>query len=124
MSSAAGIELRSWNTPPERRLELQDAICAGQHILKLTGELDIASAPELQSAVVRVCASSTRAITLDLRGVIFMDSSGLAAIIAANKLCQHLAYEFRLIPGPPAVQRVFELTGMLDELRFEQAAAG
>ena len=33
-----------------------------------------------------------------------------------------LAYEFRLILGPPAVQRVFELTGVADGLKFERAS--
>jgi len=51
--------------------------------------------------VVRICSSRTRIVTLDLRELTFMDSSGLAAIIAASKLCLNLAYEFRLIPGPP-----------------------
>ena len=108
---------------PDRRLELQDAICAGRHVLKLSGELDLATAPDLQEAVVRICSSRTRIVTLDLHDLAFIDSSGLAAIIAASKLCRNLGYEFRLIPGPPTVQRVFELTGVLDGLQFEQTAA-
>jgi len=108
---------------PDRRLELQDAICAGRHVLKLSGELDIATAPDLQAAVVRICSSRTRIVTLDLHDLAFIDSSGLAAIIAASKLCRNLGYEFRLIPGPPTVQRVFELTGVLDGLQFERTAA-
>ena len=108
---------------PDRRLELQDAICAGRHVLKLSGELDLATAPDLQAAVVRICSSRTRIVTLDLHDLAFIDSSGLAAIIAASKLCRNLGYEFRLIPGPPTVQRVFELTGVLDGLQFERTAA-
>jgi anti-sigma B factor antagonist len=124
LSGPEGVEVGGLSGVPERRLALQDAISAGRHVLKLSGELDVATAPDLQAAVVRICSSRTRIVTLDLRKLAFMDSSGLAAIIAASKLCRNLAYEFRLIPGPPAVQRVFELTGVLDRLRFERAAAG
>lgn len=123
MSGPDGIEVGRPGGVPERRLELQDATSAGRHVLKLSGELDVATAPDLQAAVVRICASGTRIVTLDLRELAFMDSSGLAAIIAASKLCRNLAYEFRLIPGPPAVQRVFELTGVADGLQFERASA-
>lgn len=123
MSGPEGVEVGGVSGLPERRLELQDAISAGRHVLKLSGELDVATAPDLQAAVVRIGASRTRIVTLDLRDLAFMDSSGLAAIIAASKLCRNLACEFRLIPGPPAVQRVFELTGVLDGLQFERASA-
>lgn len=123
MSGPEGVEVGRANGVPERRLELHDAISAGRHVLKLNGDLDVATAPDLQAAVVRICASGTRIVTLDLRDLAFMDSSGLAAIIAASRLCRNLAYEFRLIPGPPAVQRVFELTGVADGLQFERTSA-
>ena len=123
MSGPEGVEVGGVSGVPDRRLELQDAICAGRHVLKLSGELDLATAPDLQEAVVRICSSRTRIVTLDLHDLAFIDSSGLAAIIAASKLCRNLGYEFRLIPGPPTVQRVFELTGVLDGLQFEQTAA-
>ena len=123
MSGPEGVEVGCVSGVPDRRLELQDAICAGRHVLKLSGELDLATAPDLQTAVVLICSSSTRIVTLDLHDLAFIDSAGLAAIIAASKLCRNLGYEFRLIPGPPAVQRVFELTGVLDGLRFEQTDA-
>ncbi|MEA2152505.1 MAG: hypothetical protein QOI18_738 [Solirubrobacteraceae bacterium] len=122
MVTSDGVQLQEWNTPQNRHLVLQDAICGGQHVLKLRGELDIASAPDLQAAIVRVCESSVHAVTLDLSGLTFLDSSGLAAIISAGKRCAKLAYEFRVIPGPRAVQRVFELTGLLDRMPFKSAA--
>ena len=123
MSGSEVVDVGGLSGVPDRRLELQDAISAGRHVLKLSGELDLATAPDLQAAVVRICSSTTRIVTLDLHDLAFIDSSGLAAIIAASKLCRNLGYEFRLIPGPPAVQRVFELTGVLDGLRFEQTRA-
>jgi anti-anti-sigma factor len=122
MRSSVGITVHEWNTPQGRHLQIQDSICCGRHAIRLTGELDMASAPDLAGAIVRICASSTHAITLDLSHLTFMDSTGLAAIISVGKRCEQLAYEFRLIPGPPAVQRVFELTGLRDRLAFASPA--
>jgi anti-sigma B factor antagonist len=103
-------------------LELQDAVAGEAHVLRLSGELDLGSAAELEAAIVSICGSGPRAVSLDLRGLIFIDSSGLHAIISARERCAQLGCDFRLIPGPPAVQRLFELTGMLDELPFARTA--
>jgi anti-anti-sigma factor len=102
-----------------------DELVAGQRCtLILGGELDIASAASLHSAIARVRATgaATSAITLDLRGLIFIDSTGLAEIILTGKLCDRDGYEFALIPGPRAVQRLFELTGLIDALPFIETA--
>jgi anti-sigma B factor antagonist len=116
------VSVQEWNTPQGRHLQLQDAISGGEHVLRLCGELDIASASELEAAVVRACASSAHAITLDLRGLSFIDSSGLAAIMSAGERCKGLALEFRLIPGPAEIQRVFALVGLVDRLPFQSPA--
>jgi anti-sigma B factor antagonist len=99
-------------------LELQDAVCGNHHTLRLSGELDLCSAPELRDLLLRLCGEGTRAITLDLRNLQFMDSSGLHAILRTKELCREHGYEFSVIPGPTAIQRLFELTGLLDELPF------
>jgi anti-sigma B factor antagonist len=113
MSSSVGV-----NKPEGWHLELQHAISGGEHVLKLTGEVDLESAPELEAAIVKICATGPRAITLDLSGLSFIDSTGLHVIASASQRCKELGSEFRLLPGPPGVQRVFELTGLIDTLQF------
>jgi anti-sigma B factor antagonist len=87
-------------------------------------QLEIASVPALQRAVERVCSSGTTALTLDLRGLTFIDSTGLAAIVLANKICETNGYEFTLIRGADSTQRLFELTGLIDVLPFRDGADG
>lgn len=107
---------------PPTGLDIEQLDQEGEHTLLLTGELDIASVPSLEGAVSRLCTDGTRAITLDLRKLLFIDSTGLAAIVFASKLCEKNGYEFALVPGPSAVQRLFELTGLIDALPFRQPA--
>ena len=106
-------------------LGVEDVVDGGQHRLLLSGELEIASVPTLEGAVRRLCIEGTTAITLDLSELMFIDSTGLAAIIFAGRLCEKHGYGFSLIQGPRAVQRLFELTGLIDVLPFrrEQDAA-
>jgi anti-anti-sigma factor len=119
----SSVSLRTWAPEPRgQRLEVQDIVSGGRHRLRLVGELDIASAPALEATIEGICTASVRAITLDLRDLTFIDSSGLRAIISASKQCEKRASEFRLIPGQPQVQRLFELTGLLDRLPFQPEA--
>jgi anti-anti-sigma factor len=106
------------------RLELQDLVCANRHTLVLTGEVDIASVWALDAALARICTSGTDAVVLDLRGVTFMDSSGIHAILRAEQLCRELqGCWFALIPDNKGqVRRVLELTGLLGH-SFSGAAA-
>ncbi len=84
--------------------------------LQLSGELDISTADRLQQAVARLCvAQGPRELIVDLRRLSFVDSSGLAAMVYANRLCERHGCRLTVIRGSQAVHEVFELTG-LDEL--------
>jgi anti-sigma B factor antagonist len=109
--------------PPARYLGVQDVIAGGSHTLLLSGELDLASASYLEAAIERICTDSARAITLDLSKLTFIDSTGLHIVSSTNERCEKLGLDFQLVPGPAQIQRVFELTGLLDELPFQAAAA-
>ncbi len=99
-------------------LDLREHERDGERSLMLVGELDIASVPILHGAVERLHASTTCAVTIDLSELQFIDSTGLAAIVFAGKLCEQRGYRFSLIAGPPSVQRLFELTGLIEVLPF------
>ncbi len=100
------------------QLEVGETVCGGEHTFTLTGELDLASTPILQRALASLAAAmnGTSAITLDLSGLQFIDSTGLHAILTTRELCQANGYEFSLVPGPPQVQRLFEIVKLVDAL--------
>jgi anti-anti-sigma factor len=102
-----------------RGIAVEDSVHDGVHTLSLSGELDLAAVPSLEAQVRRVCAqTSTRGVTLDLGGLSFIDSTGLAAIVLVSGLCAKHSFSFELLPGPRAVQRLFERTGLIDALPF------
>jgi anti-anti-sigma factor len=101
-----------------RSFEVQDVVSGGRHRLVLTGELDLAPAAELEDTLFRICADGTKEIALDLSKLRFMGSIGLRLMLLARELCEEHGYEFQLIAGPANIQRVFEMTGLLDVLPF------
>jgi anti-sigma B factor antagonist len=100
------------------QLALRDDADGPRHVLVLSGELDMASSPALEDAVRGICTDSAEALTVDLSGLTFMDSTGLRVVLLAKELCEHHRCEFLVIPGPAQIQRLFEVTGILERLPF------
>jgi anti-anti-sigma factor len=83
------------------------------------GELDIAGAPELEETLSLAMASDAKAIVVDLRGLEFLDSTGLRTIAEAhmNEGGERISF----VPGNDHVQSIFRVSGLLDELPFRPA---
>lgn len=83
----------------------------------LTGELDLATAPELRR-MLRETVLRAKLIVLDLRGLAFMDAAGVHAIVEASILARQSERRLLLLRGPANVDRVFELTGCADAVEI------
>jgi anti-sigma B factor antagonist len=82
------------------------------------GELDLATAPELDQRLRELCEAGFSRLILDLRHVTFMDSTGLRLILDYDDHARRDGIAFELRPAPPGVERLFEITGVLDRLSF------
>jgi anti-sigma B factor antagonist len=87
-------------------------------LIVVSGELDIASAPELEQALDQVRPELTKLVVVDLRELQFMDSTGLSIIVRAHQRLAEHGCELTLTEGPPQVQRLLDLTGVADRLRL------
>jgi anti-anti-sigma factor len=83
------------------------------------GELDIDTVEEVERALSIALASEAERVVIDLRGLKLLDSSGLRTIVSA---CHGPdGARVSLIAGPPAVQGVFNVSGLASELPFRPA---
>jgi anti-anti-sigma factor len=76
----------------------------------LTGELDVDTAPLLEYTLSDP-ASQARLVVVDMRELAFMDSCGVHAIVNASARARQRGRRLVVLRGPPAVDRVFSLTG-------------
>jgi anti-anti-sigma factor len=53
-------------------------------IVRVVGELDLASAPELRDRIARAADDPTCEVVVDLSGVSFVDCAGLGALLTAQ----------------------------------------
>ena len=92
--------------------------------LALGGELDVFTAPQLRAALREARPNSREVLILDLRGLTFIDSSGLAVILAAHEAGkQDGSRPVRIvIKGSRPVEALFELIGAKDYLELIESA--
>jgi anti-anti-sigma factor len=69
---------------------------------------------ETHDAAVNECARSKRRVTLDLRGLSFMDSTGVRMLLEAAAASRRDGFAFAVVRGNPDVMRVLEVSGILD----------
>src|SRR5947207_15784534 len=88
----------------------------GVHRLTLIGELDLATAPVLESAFDAVFRDDcVEMIVVDLTELSFMDSTGIHMLLHMRAACEG-ADRLRVINGSGAVERVLEVSGVRDHL--------
>jgi anti-sigma B factor antagonist len=90
-------------------------------VVVVTGEIDIATVPDVDAAVGELRADGWRDVVLDLRPVEFLDSTGLSWLVSAERDAQANDWTLSLIDGSPAVARLLELTGLHRHFRWTAA---
>ena len=92
-------------------LLLDDKSRDGSHTLELAGELDIATAPDLEATILSLCVDGVGEIVLDLSKLELVDSAGLRAILSGKALCEEHGCQLVMThPREPAGPRPQPLT--------------
>jgi anti-sigma B factor antagonist len=81
------------------------------------GELDLSSAPILDQRL-REALDGGRRLLVDLRGLDFMDSTGLTLLVRWGRGAESDGYELALVRGDAHIHRLFELTGLDTRFAF------
>jgi anti-sigma B factor antagonist len=100
------------------RISLRSARDGVVHTLVLSGELDLVTAADVDEELARIEASDAQSIVVDLSELTFIDSTGVSLIVAADARSHADADRLSLRRGPSAVQRVFEIAGVIRLLPF------
>ncbi len=87
-------------------------------ILRVEGDVDLATAPLLDEELERAAASDAAMIVVDLDSVGFIDSSGLYVLVRHTARSGQDGRRVRLTKGSEQAQELFRITGVLDHLLF------
>jgi anti-sigma B factor antagonist len=85
-------------------------LVSGVPVVTAPQEIDITNAPDLRSALIQAAADRPGTLVADLTQTLFCDSSGLHALLAAQKRAQAEGGELLLVIRSAPVLRIFALT--------------
>jgi anti-anti-sigma factor len=82
----------------------------GARVVSVMGEVDLATAPALEHALLETVDEGRGEVIVDLTGCTFFDSAGLRALIAARGRLEHPDQRLPLVLSSPSVMRIFQIT--------------
>ena len=101
--------------PGQFRIDVRRA--DGALIVSPHGEIDLATVDDVRRVIEREHDGSAT-LLVDLRGVEFLDTSGLRLVVEQNNRARDGGYTMQIVRGPAPVQRVFEIAGLEPKLPF------
>lgn len=83
-------------------------------ILRLAGEIDMVSAPELRACLVQHLAMHPQYLTLDFKRVGFFGSAGIAVLVEAKRAAEEQGTKLFVVNPGPSVMRTLATTGLAE----------
>jgi anti-sigma B factor antagonist len=85
-----------------------------EHEVRLLGELDLATASQLQEELMRLTSDGATLVTVDLADLEFIDSTGLSVLITGLKRLRQQGGDMALRSPSPGTRKVLEITGLIE----------
>ncbi|GAA1003684.1 anti-sigma factor antagonist [Acrocarpospora pleiomorpha] len=81
-------------------------------IIRLSGDIDILTSPELRRRLTSTLRYSTSLLILDLSGVSFCDASGLSVLVGIKNRARTMGITLALTGPRPSMSRLLRITGL------------
>jgi anti-sigma B factor antagonist len=99
-------------------LEIEISRADGACVVRLAGEFDLAGVEAFEEELGRRSVPGEETLVLDLRELTFIDSSGLRAVVMADRRIRDEGRRFVVVRGPKKIIRVLDLTGVSERLEL------
>lgn len=93
------------------KLTFEVAESGGWTVLRVAGEVDIATAGQLRQRLEDLTREPTK-LALDLTKVGFMDSTGLGVLVATSRTLSKTGGSLAVVADQPALTKIFEITAL------------
>jgi anti-sigma B factor antagonist len=84
----------------------------GRHVIAVSGEIDLYTAPDLKAVLSQVIEEGATGVVIDLSGTTFLDSTGLGVLIGALKRLRSRDGALAVVNVDDSIARTFEITGL------------
>ncbi|WP_298329783.1 STAS domain-containing protein [Haloactinopolyspora sp.] len=93
-------------------LSLSTRTEGGRSVVVVGGEIDVYTAPKLRDQLVDLVDSGHHHIVVDMRGVEFLDSTGLGVLVGGLKRVGQHDGSLRLVCTQERILKIFRITGL------------
>lgn len=101
--------------------ELDTEVVGDTVTVRVSGELDVASAPRLGEELDRIAAEPPPRVVIDLGGVTFLGSAGLGVLVQARRDLRDTDSRLVLATPSDALRRVFQVVHLDRAFEFDPA---
>jgi anti-sigma B factor antagonist len=124
VENGLGVTMSRVAIPSSSALKISVDQVGKDSVIRLTGRVDVDCSPDLRDRLRTLLSEevSPQTIIVDLAGVSYIETSGVATLIEALRIARHHQTNFRLQGLSGAVLRLFEVTGVL--ALFEASGRG
>lgn len=81
-------------------------------IVEVSGEVDVYTAPRLREALLDLVDSGHHNVVVDIRGVEFLDSTGLGVLVGGLKRVRQHEGSIQLVCTQERILKIFRITGL------------
>jgi len=96
----------------EQQFQIEERSEGGATIVTVSGEIDVATAPQLQESLHALIAQGRSSLVIDLLAVTFLDSTALGVLVGALKRCREQGGDLQLVMADARIMKIFEITGL------------
>jgi anti-sigma B factor antagonist len=90
-------------------------------VLRVAGEVDVFTAPQLREALVGALEDGARDVVVDLEGVDFLDSTGLGVLVAGLKRVRQHGGDLSLVCTREHILKILDVTGLIKVLNVHDS---
>jgi anti-sigma B factor antagonist len=94
-------------------VELSVGDCGGHPMVALSGQLDLADAPDVAAELATVVAARGPSVIVDLTDLEFIDSSGLGVLVRTLRRAREGGGDLHLAAPQQQVRRLLDVTGLI-----------
>jgi anti-anti-sigma factor len=91
-------------------LAMETTTIENRALVRVDGEIDLSTAPQLRDLLVDLAERGIIYVNIDLSGVRFMDSTGIAVLVAEVRRCRHRGGKLLLLEPSVSVARLLHAT--------------
>ncbi|WP_026562073.1 anti-sigma factor antagonist [Bacillus sp. J37] len=95
-----------------------------QTVVSVAGEIDAYTAPKLREAILPLAEEANPNITINLKDVSYMDSTGLGVFVGLLKSVRKNNGQLNLIELSDRLERLFTITGLSDIIDISSKSEG